>query len=540
MAAPATHQTQGLGVRAFLEQAELKTRRFAVVTEPRNELRGGMTAASHTTYLVTSVRRLRGGGQWRASRVRRRFRDFLALHASLVRRYAPTAALSLTAPEALVLGGALADPNATRSTMTKRRECQLSAYVEAVNELPFVANDAVVRAFFELEPYPQWEELRNQLPRLGGNAEVESRTAEQAVDRASGPPSSTPVSTHRKWLEALKSPSAQTIVVEPAARFETAADLESRARNVVKAARVAAHSAVQHAINLRRLEDAWKAQKAAENAAFRKIDDDDANGSRQPSQQQQRRDAPGALRAWGEAVLQHGDALERWLGAPMREEAGALAAATVAAQAHAKKPSPKKQPLTDVALRVEAERLPLKFANARSLASARFVQATKRTAEALAQKVKGADESKQRQDAVTCALADSTEGGVIHDVLVDALAAIDVPDKESSYRFLRSAFEDDDGDHNDEEPPARPPPQAPLSIDEEEPPSRPPPTPPPEEERTPEFEPSRPPPAPPAFLDEDFNSDDELADVMARRRQHLIDHDDDDHQTTTNDDDDDE
>ena len=97
-----------------------------------------------------------------------------------------------------------------------------------------------------------------------------------------------------------------------------------------------------------------------------------------------------------------------------------------------------KNPKTDVALRVEAVRLPAKIANARHLSSARFLHATKRTAETLASKV-GHDVSKKREDAIATVRQDPSNPVVCNgnDILVDSLAAIDAP-KISSYNFLKS------------------------------------------------------------------------------------------------------
>ena len=250
-------------VGTFLSEAR-QSRRYAVVTDPRNELRG---VASHTTFLVSSVKCTKKDG-WKSFRVRRRFRDVLALHNSLSKRC--SAALTLTAPEALVLGGALADPNAARRTMTKRRERQLSAYVENICEIPYLSEDAVARAFFELDNYSSWEDLRKQLGRV--KPEIEVRCAAQAVERAGG---TEVIDSTKRWIETLQSPSARSIAVEPVARFEAATDVELRARKIVTLARLAAQSAVNHAMHLRRLEDAWQSLYLSEKDAFKLLDPND-------------------------------------------------------------------------------------------------------------------------------------------------------------------------------------------------------------------------------------------------------------------------
>ncbi|KAJ8614467.1 hypothetical protein CTAYLR_000842 [Chrysophaeum taylorii] len=348
------------GLRAWAQQASSQ-RRFVSVSSPRNEKPAGLlTGASFVTYRVASVD-LRCGK--RVVEVRRRFSDFIALRESLCRRFS---GLVLPAPESPVLGGALVDPLASRATMTARRERGLSAFADVVCSSPFLSRDAVTIAFFELEPYSSWDALRKSLG-LSGAVESEARSAEQACERANVSPL-LEVSGSRRWLEALTSKSAADLALDTAAaRFESARRVETSSVDAIKAARYATQCATQYATALAKLGDALRALGHQERDVFRGRKDYGADALTAL--------AADYLRPLEARARQHADAIDRYVAAPLREEAVYVAALRGAVKKFIKPKKPNEDvsaSAAEMALRVEAERLAPRFAAACRASRDRF------------------------------------------------------------------------------------------------------------------------------------------------------------------------
>lgn len=311
-------------------------RRCVSVSEPLNEQARSifLGGVPHVTFRVSSriVRRSS------SSSVRRRMSDFVALRDSLLRRFD---GIVLPPPESGVLGGALSDPTASRGTSTARRTRALSAFAETVCASPFLSQDAVTVAFFELSPYAEWDALRKLIATKGAS---EARSARQACERArcerfdsSGP---------QRWVDALQSKSALEL---PVVLESTYASVEDSAREVAKAAREAASLGAKYASALAKLASVVEKLGREERDTFRgRAGDYGAQSLDELSEQ--------CLKPLAEETFSRADAIERYLGAPMREEATYMAACRELSR---------KKELSDwktTALGVETERLAPKFA----------------------------------------------------------------------------------------------------------------------------------------------------------------------------------
>lgn len=355
-----------LGLRQWLGAVD-KGRRFLSVGDPRLEKQAGMFAgaSAFVTFKVVSVDMRKPG---RVVEVRRRFSDFVALRESLLRRHT---GLVLPVPEAGILNGAMVDPMVSRATMTARRERGLAAFCDALCGSPFLARDAVTIAFFELAPYSAWDALRNVLGNVG-----DARSAEQAVERAgdsvggTAPLRPVDMSGQRRWEEALASKAVTDIDAEALKRFAAAKDVEKAALNASKAARVVAQTAHAHAIAVSKLSAALSELGRCERDAFRGRDK--AFGA-DPLEAL----VADVLKPVEEESATRSDLVERYIGAPLREESAHMTALRLAAKAALEKEAKKKDnsdsALPNVpALRLEAERLPARFAIACERAALRF------------------------------------------------------------------------------------------------------------------------------------------------------------------------
>lgn len=328
------------GLRAWLLRASAQ-RRYVAVSEPRNEIASSrmLLGVSHVSFRVVSIRDSAGAA---IIEVRRRMSDFIALRNSLGRRFA---GLVLAAPEDGVLGGALADPTVPRATATARRERALTAFAEAVCASPFLAQDPVSIAFFELTPYSAWEALKNSFGKVG----AEARIAEQACQRASGWRSDG--SGPERWQEALHCRATSELAVDCSSRFDSASRIEESARLVATAARRAATCGSDYAISLSKLREAVTDLCRVERDAFRGLETIKGADSLEALVND------CVVRAELE-TLRRADAIERYLGAPMRDEAAQIAACREGLSGRRKIDTS-----TELSLKLEAQRVAAKFAN---------------------------------------------------------------------------------------------------------------------------------------------------------------------------------
>lgn len=327
------------GLRAWILRASAH-RRYVAVSEPRNEISssGLLGGVSHVTFRVVSIRYTASSA---VVEVRRRMSDFVALRHSLRRRFP---GLVLAPPEDGVLGGVLADPSVPRSTATARRERALTAFAEAVCASPFLSQDPVSVAFFELTPYSAWEALKNSFGKAGG----EARVAEQACERAFGWRSDG--SGPERWREALHCRATSELAVDCSSRFESASRIEEAARSVATAARRAATCGSDYAISLSKLRENVLELCRVERDVFRGLE----NIKGADSLEALVNDC--LVRAQLE-TLRRADAIERYLGAPMRDEAEQIAACRECIGGRRKIDTS-----TELSLKLEAQRVAAKFA----------------------------------------------------------------------------------------------------------------------------------------------------------------------------------